>query len=67
MLNTIKKIFKIDSKKKKVKSSNFFDLPSEQQKKIIKKAVREANKDQLDLSERYDKEYRDLELDKCSR
>ncbi len=64
MLKTIKKIFKFSGKK--AKASNFFDLSSNQQKKIMKKAVRKANKDQLDLVERYEKKYGKINFEKCS-
>lgn len=59
MLNFAKKLFT----KKKEKSLSFFDLPADKQKKIIKKAVREANKDQLNLMKDYEKS---LKFRNCS-
>ena len=36
---------------------NLFDLPEKEQERIMRSAVREANKDQLDLVKRYDKKF----------
>lgn len=36
-------------------SSQFFTLPEKDKKRIIKKAIRAANKEQKDLMERYKK------------
>jgi len=36
---------------------NLFDLPEKEQEKIMRSAISEANKDQLDLVKRYDKKF----------
>ena len=36
---------------------NLFDLPEKEQIRIMKGAIRKANKDQLDLVKRYDKKF----------
>ncbi|KKP97775.1 MAG: hypothetical protein US25_C0049G0003 [Candidatus Moranbacteria bacterium GW2011_GWE1_36_7] len=59
MLNIFKK--KIDKK------LDFFELPSGEQKKLIKRAVNGANKDQMELVKRYEKKYKNLELHECVR
>lgn len=66
MLNIIEKVFRLNRKKKVVKTTNFFELPSGQQKKIIKQAIREANEDQLELVNKYCEKHERLELRKCS-
>lgn len=43
--------------KSKKDRKNFFELPQKEQKQIIKKAARQANRDQLDLVKRYDMKY----------
>jgi ribosomal protein S21 len=43
--------------KKKSRGKNFFELPSEEKKRIIKKAVKEANKMQLELVKEYSSKY----------
>lgn len=40
---------------KKANGKNFFELPAEEKKKLIKKAVRGSNELQKELSVRYDK------------
>lgn len=42
---------------KKKNSKKFFDLPSREQKRIIKVAAREANVEQQELARRYDRKY----------
>ncbi len=44
---------------------NFFEMPAGAQKKIIDKAVRDANKEQLDLVRRYDEKFKSFKIDKC--
>ena len=42
---------------KKQKDKNLFELPAKEQERIMKSAVRKANKAQQDLVRRYDREY----------
>lgn len=49
MLKFVKGIFK----KEDNKPLGFFDLPADKQRKIIKKAAREANEDQQELMKKY--------------
>jgi hypothetical protein len=45
---------------KKIKKISFSDLSSSDKKKIIMKAVRKSNEEQLDLVKRYENAYKDL-------
>lgn len=42
----------------------FFDLTQKEQKRILDKAAQEANKEQLDLVKRYDKQFGGLKTSK---
>ncbi len=44
---------------------NLFDLPEKEQEKIMRSAIRKANKDQLDLVKRYDKKFGKTEAVGC--
>ncbi|MCK5459905.1 hypothetical protein KAI52_02220 [Candidatus Parcubacteria bacterium] len=44
---------------------NLFDLPEKEQIRIMKSAIRQANKDQLDLVKRYDKKFGKAKVDGC--
>lgn len=45
------------NKKKKLNIDEFFKLPIKEQEKIMSEIAGEANKDQLDLAKRYDREF----------
>jgi len=49
------KFLRTTIKGKKKNLPNFFDLPSYKQKKIIRKAAREASEEQLELVKRHDR------------
>lgn len=51
--------------KKKKSGSPFFDLPSSEQEKIVKKAVIKANEEQSELIERYDREFSKMSKGEC--
>jgi len=59
MLKFAKSVFR----KKDKKPLGFFDLPADKQKKIIKKAAKEANKDQQALMKKYEEQ---LKFRDCS-
>jgi len=40
---------------------NLFDLPKKEQERIMKRAIKKANQDQLDLVKRYDKKFGNVE------
>lgn len=42
---------------KKNKDKNLFELPNKEQERIMRNAVRKANKEQQDLVKRYDQQY----------
>ena len=44
---------------------NLFDLPEKEQIKIMKSAIRQSNKDQLDLVKRYDKKFGKTKVESC--
>ena len=44
-------------KKRKVAKKNFFDYPAKEQKKIIVKAAKEADKEQDELVKRYNRAF----------
>ncbi len=44
-------------KKKKISINEFFKLPIKEREKIMSEVAGEANKDQRDLVERYDKQF----------
>ena len=46
--------------REKEKDIKYSDLSSKDQKKIIGKTIRDANKDQLDLVKKFDKKFGDL-------
>lgn len=48
---------KLLNKTEEVTAPSFFDYPSAEKKKIMKKAAQEANKMQLDLVKRYNRLY----------
>jgi TRAP-type C4-dicarboxylate transport system substrate-binding protein len=50
------KIFKIF--KKSTKDFKYSDLSSREQKRIIKQSIQEANKEQLELVEKFEKEFK---------
>jgi peptide subunit release factor RF-3 len=54
------KIFKIF--KKETKNFKYSDLSSKEQKKIIKHSVLEANREQLELVEKFEKEFKNKEI-----
>jgi hypothetical protein len=54
-------------KKKVNKNLDFFELPAREQKKMIEKVVKGANKDQADLVRRYEQRHKRLELNECVR
>ncbi|MEA2089062.1 MAG: hypothetical protein U9O55_04485 [Patescibacteria group bacterium] len=45
------------NKKKKISINEFFKLPIKEREKIMSEVAGEANKDQLDLVRRYDKQF----------
>lgn len=53
----LKKITQLFKSRKKKSDTNFFELPSRKQKKLILKAVRDANKEQKALVDKYNKKY----------
>lgn len=55
----IKKITKLLGKKPEKSKADFFKLSSGEQKSIIKKAIRNSNKEQYDLIKRYEKKFSD--------
>lgn len=61
----LRKIISNIKGKKAKKEVNFFDLPSREQKKIVKEAVRRANKDQLKLVKEYDRKFGELQTNSC--
>lgn len=61
----IKKIFKLVKSRKTPENKSLFELPAVEQKKILKKAVSEANREQRDLVERYDKKFGELREGSC--
>ncbi len=48
---------KLSNKKEEVSAPSFFDYPSAEKKRIVKKAAQEANKMQLDLVKKYNRTY----------
>ena len=61
----IKKMFKLVKSHKTSENKSLFELPAVEQKKILKKAVSEANREQRDLVERYDKKFGELREGSC--
>ncbi len=56
MMNFIKTMFQKENLSKKTsKIKTFFDLSSKDQKKILEKSIREANDQQRELVEKYEK------------
>ena len=48
---------KLLNEKEEVSAPSFFDYPSAEKKRIVKKAAQEANKMQLDLVKKYNRIY----------
>lgn len=61
----IKKIFKLVKNHKAPQNKGLFELPAAEQKKILKKAVSEANREQRDLVERYDRKFGEFQKGSC--
>lgn len=60
----IKKIAKFIEKKPNKSKTDFFNLPSSEQKRIINKAARDANLEQLNLIRSYKNKFGELKTDK---
>ena len=50
-------MIKLPFKKKKVTTKNFFDFPAKEQKKIIIKAAQEAEREQKELVDKFNRLY----------
>lgn len=57
---------KIFTKETKRQTRNYFDMPATEKKKVLKEAVKKANKEQLDLVKNYEKQVGEkVDLEKC--
>lgn len=62
----LKKIISHISRKKGSKvETNFFDLPSSEKEKIIKKAAELSAQDQKDLLKEYDRKFGEPQINAC--